>query len=68
MRDHMRGEGGIGAIFPAMANAVMALKVLGHDMSDPDMARGFKAIEELLMEDQGQLYVQPCVSPYKRPV
>lgn len=63
MRDHMRGEGGIGAIFPAMANAVMALKVLGSDSKDPDIVRGVKAIEELLIEDGDQLYAQPCVSP-----
>jgi len=63
MRDHMRGEGGIGAIYPAMANAVMALKLLGNDSSDPDMARGMQAIEDLIMEDSGKTYVQPCVSP-----
>lgn len=63
MRDHMRGEGGIGAIYPAMANAVMALKLLGSDESDPDMARGLRAIEDLIMEENGRTYVQPCVSP-----
>ncbi len=63
MRDHMRGEGGIGAIYPAMANAVMALKILGNDSSDPDMARGLRAIEDLIIEDGGETYVQPCVSP-----
>ena len=62
-RDHMRGEGGIGAIYPAMANAVMALKLLGNDASDPDMARGVQAIEDLIMEESGKTYVQPCVSP-----
>jgi hypothetical protein len=34
--EHMKGEGGIGAIFPAMANAVMALKVLGYPEDHPD--------------------------------
>ena len=62
-RDHMRGEGGIGAIYPAMANAVIALKLLGNDASDPDMARGLQAIEDLVMDDNGKTYVQPCVSP-----
>lgn len=62
-RDHMRGDGGIGAIFPAMANAVMGLKVLGYDMSDPDMKRGFQAIEDLVLENTNETYVQPCVSP-----
>ena len=63
MRAHMRGEGGIGAIFPAMANAVYALKLLGCDATDPDMQRGIQAIEDLVTEEAAQTYVQPCVSP-----
>ena len=63
MRTRMRGEGGIGAIFPAMANAVYALKLLGCDASDPDLKRGLQAIEELVLEDTAQTYVQPCLSP-----
>lgn len=63
MRTRMRGEGGIGAIYPAMANAVYALKLLGHDASDPDMKRGIQAIDDLVIEEEAQTYVQPCVSP-----
>ena len=63
MRERMRGEGGIGAIFPAMANAVYALKLLGCDATDPDMKRGIQAIEDLVLEEETQTYVQPCVSP-----
>lgn len=61
--DHMQGEGGIGAIYPAMANAVMALKVLGHPESDPDYQRGLKAIDELIIEKQDMVLCQPCHSP-----
>ena len=57
------GEGGLGGIYPAMANAVMALKVLGYDKSDPDMARGIQAIEALVLENEDETYVQPCLSP-----
>ena len=63
MREHMRGEGGIGAIYPAMANAVYALKLLGCDATDPDMKRGIQALEDLVIEEEAQTYVQPCVSP-----
>ena len=63
LRDHMRGEGGIGGIYPAMANAVMALKELGYDQSDSDMARGLRAIESLVLDEGQESYVQPCVSP-----
>ena len=62
-RDHMSGTGGIGAIFPAMANAVMSLKILGYDKNDPDMVRGIQAIEDLVLENPNETYVQPCVSP-----
>jgi squalene-hopene/tetraprenyl-beta-curcumene cyclase len=48
-REHMQGEGGIGAIYPAMANAVMALRTLGYPEDDPDCARGLAAIDDLLM-------------------
>ena len=62
-RDHMRGKGGIGAIFPAMANAVMALKIMGCEANDADLVRGIQAIEDLVLENPDETYVQPCVSP-----
>ncbi len=62
-RERMRGEGGIGAIFPAMANAVMALKVLGYSDDHPDVARGTQAIEDLLVTHGDESYCQPCLSP-----
>ncbi|MGI9228274.1 MAG: squalene--hopene cyclase [Gammaproteobacteria bacterium] len=63
-REHMRGEGGIGAIYPAMANAVYGLKLLGYAGDDPDMMRGMQAIEDLVIDEDGrESYIQPCVSP-----
>lgn len=47
-RSHMQGSGGIGAIFPAMAYAVMALRVLGCGEDDPDYTRGLQAVDDLL--------------------
>jgi squalene-hopene/tetraprenyl-beta-curcumene cyclase len=63
MRDHMQGEGGIGAIYPAMANAVMAVHVLGRPDDDPDLARNLQAIEDLVLDKTAETYVQPCLSP-----
>jgi squalene-hopene/tetraprenyl-beta-curcumene cyclase len=57
------GEGGIGAIFPAMANAVMALQVLGCSEDDPDLNRGVKALDDLLLHHGDESYCQPCASP-----
>ncbi len=62
-RERMKGEGGIGAIFPAMANAVMALKVLGYRDDHPDFVRGMQAIEDLLVHGEEESYCQPCLSP-----
>ncbi len=61
--ERMQGEGGIGAIFPAMANAVMALKVLGYPDDHPDVARGIRAIEDLVLSQGEEAFCQPCLSP-----
>ncbi len=56
-------EGGLGAIFPAMINAYMALDLLDHDHDEPLMIQARKAIDDLLVVDDGSAYCQPCVSP-----
>lgn len=56
-------EGGLGAIFPAMINAYMALDLLGHDAEEPVMIQARRAIDDLLVEDEKTAYIQPCVSP-----
>lgn len=56
-------EGGLGAIFPAMVNAYMALRLLGHDPDEEVMVTARKAIEDLVVERADDAYCQPCVSP-----
>ncbi|MGH7369389.1 MAG: squalene--hopene cyclase, partial [Candidatus Methylomirabilaceae bacterium] len=63
MLARMQGEGGLGAIYPAMANSVMALRCLGYEVEHPVMSRAFKQIESLEVEDGRTLHVQPCPSP-----
>lgn len=63
MRDHTKGEGGVGAIYPAMANAAMALKLLGSDEDDEDFMRTCQAIEDLVLDGEKETFCQPCVSP-----
>ena len=63
MREHTKGKGGIGAIYPAMANAAVALRVLGASDKDPDYVRTMQAIEDLILEHETETYCQPCVSP-----
>jgi squalene-hopene/tetraprenyl-beta-curcumene cyclase len=59
----LNGEDGLGAIFPAMANAVMALDALGRDKHDPELAVAKRAVRKLLVERETETYCQPCVSP-----
>lgn len=63
MTERMQGEGGLGGIFPAMANAVAALACLGYGLDHPLVQRGLRAIEELRLEDAETFRVQPCLSP-----
>ncbi len=63
MVTRMQGEGGLGAIYPAMANAVIALRCLGYEAEHPLVARAFKQIEALEVEDDRTLHVTPCFSP-----
>jgi squalene-hopene/tetraprenyl-beta-curcumene cyclase len=63
MLERMQGEGGLGGIFPAMANAVIALTCLGHDLDSPEVARGLAAIEALCIDEPETFRVQPCLSP-----
>jgi len=57
------GPGGLGGIYPAMANAVMALHTLGYAEDHPKMAEGLKEIEDLGIETADTFRLQPCLSP-----
>ncbi|MGF1552917.1 MAG: squalene--hopene cyclase [Paracoccaceae bacterium] len=59
----LNGDDGLGAIYPAMANAVMALRVLGYADDSPEMLTARGAVEKLMTERGEQLYFQPCLSP-----
>jgi len=58
-----QGAGGLGAIYPAMANSIIALRCLGYEVEHPIVARAFKQIESLEVEDDRTLHIQPCFSP-----
>ncbi|HEX7513599.1 MAG TPA: squalene--hopene cyclase, partial [Candidatus Methylomirabilis sp.] len=63
MLERMQGEGGLGGIFPAMSNAVVALTCLGHSLDSPEVRRGLASIEALTIETPETFRVQPCLSP-----
>ncbi len=61
--ERLNGEDGLGAIYPAMANAVMMLDSLGYPPDHPARATAREAVEKLLVITPDEIYCQPCVSP-----
>ncbi len=59
----LNGDGGLGAIFPAMVNAYEALDHLGYSRQHPYCASARKALLQLLVVEEKKAYCQPCVSP-----
>ncbi len=61
--ERLNGEDGLGAIFPAMANAVMMYDALGIAPEDSRRAIARASIEKLLIVKDDEAYCQPCLSP-----
>ena len=63
VRARLNGEDGLGAIFPAMVNAVEMLHALEVPPHDPELAGARRAIDRLLVDRGDEAYCQPCLSP-----
>jgi squalene-hopene/tetraprenyl-beta-curcumene cyclase len=63
MLERMQGEGGLGGIFPAMMNSVIALTSLGYPTDHPVIRKALREIDALCIQTAETLRVQPCVSP-----
>lgn len=61
--ERLNGDDGLGAIFPAMANSVMAMEALGFPKDHPDLVTAKRSIKLLLTPGEGHKFCQPCVSP-----
>ena len=67
--ERLNGEDGLGAIYPAMANAILMYHCLGVPADDPRLVTAWAAVEKLVLdrpEREGtpeETYVQPCLSP-----
>jgi squalene-hopene/tetraprenyl-beta-curcumene cyclase len=59
----LNGEDGLGAIFPAMVNALEAMVLLGYSNDDPRVVTAKRALQKLLVLKDNSAYCQPCVSP-----
>jgi squalene-hopene/tetraprenyl-beta-curcumene cyclase len=71
VRARLNGEDGLGAIFPAMVNAVQMLDALGLGREAGEYAGNYadeyagarRAIDKLLVDRGEEAYCQPCFSP-----
>lgn len=63
MREHFRNSDGVGAIFPPMIYTVVALKCLGVEEDSPEFQWALKQLFDLIIEENGTVRIQPCVSP-----
>jgi len=63
MLERLNGEDGLGAIFPAMVNALEAMVILGYPVDHPHRTTAKRALEKLLVNNVSHAYCQPCVSP-----
>ena len=64
VRERRNGDSGLGAIYPAMAYAVIAYSALGCDAAHPERAQAMRAVRKLVTgDDDGRRFCQPCVSP-----
>ena len=54
---------GLGAIYPSMMNAIIALRCLGYSVDDPQFIRAMDEFEKLGIEEEDTFRMQPCKSP-----
>ncbi len=63
MLTHLERSEGLGAIYPAMVNSVLALRAIGYNADDPIVQREMGHLADFEIEEGDTLRMQPCVSP-----
>ena len=70
MLERLEMSDGLGAIYPAMLNAILALRCLGYSEDDPQVIRARDEFEKLGIEEPASdvmpeptFRMQPCMSP-----
>ena len=62
MLERFQGSDGLGAIYPPMMYAIMALDVLGYPPGHPDRQEALRQFEHLITDDGRRFFFQPCFS------
>ncbi|HEY6894051.1 MAG TPA: squalene--hopene cyclase, partial [Rhodanobacteraceae bacterium] len=60
--EHLDKSGGLGAIFPPIINTIYAFRALGWPVDHPAIQSQLRALEELEIDEDGALRMQPCFS------
>ncbi len=63
LRAHFEDSDGVGAIFPPMIYTVICLRCLGVADDAPEMRRALDQLDDLMIEEDDTLRLQPCFSP-----
>ena len=63
MLERFEGSHGLAAIFPAMLNALIALKALGYPDDHPQVIRARRELKGLEHEEKDTVRIEPCFSP-----
>jgi squalene-hopene/tetraprenyl-beta-curcumene cyclase len=63
MLEHFADSDGVGAIFPPIIYTIVCLRCLGYADDSPEMRYALKQLDDLVIEEEDTLRVQPCFSP-----
>jgi squalene-hopene/tetraprenyl-beta-curcumene cyclase len=63
LEERLAVPGGLGGIYPAMANSILALRALGYPIDHPLILGQLHEIDALAVETPDTIHCQPCLSP-----
>jgi squalene-hopene/tetraprenyl-beta-curcumene cyclase len=63
MLERLHNSEGLGAIYPSMMYAIMAMDAMGYERDHPDLERAIADFDALMLESDSQLIFQPAKSP-----
>jgi squalene-hopene/tetraprenyl-beta-curcumene cyclase len=61
--EHFEDSDGVGAIFPPIIYTIISLRCLGYADEAPEMRWALKQLDDLMIEEEDTLRIQPCFSP-----
>ncbi len=63
MLSHFADSDGLGAIYPPIIYTIICLRCMGYADTSPEMLWALKQLEDLKIEEDETLRLQPCFSP-----